>query len=187
MHAKLRLATASLALGLSLCAARAADPGYVDLGKFTPADGCEYVEVNLQPSILKFASMFVGKEDRQAAELLRNLKQVRVNVVGYNDATRAETADHVAAIRRELTAQGWEQIVTVRHSPKDEDVAIYVKPHGDDAIAGLVVTVIDASKREAVVVNIVGNLKPEQLANLGRGLHIEPLEKLGAAPAKKGA
>jgi len=173
-----RFGAASLALALVTLGARAADSGYVDFGKFTPAEGCEYVEVNVQPTLLKFAAAFADKDDAQAAALLRSLKRVRVNVVGYNDGTRADLTERVKQIRHDLEAQGWEQVVTARHGSKETDVAIYVKPHGDDTIDGLVVTVIDPCEKQAVFVNVVGNIKPDQLAALGKSLHIDPLTDL---------
>jgi hypothetical protein len=42
----------------------------------------------------------------------------------------------------------------------------------------LVVTVLDAGKREAVFVNVVGAIKAEQLSALGQRLNIEPLAAL---------
>jgi hypothetical protein len=44
-----------------------------------------------------------------------------------------------------------------------------------------VVTVIDG-KKEAVLVNVVGNIQPEKLATLGERFDIEPLRKLKLAP-----
>ena len=93
---------------------RAAEPGYVDLGKFSPAEGCQFVEVNLHAPLLKFASIFVDKEEPEAAALIRSLKHVRVNVVGFNDETRGETTERVRSIRKELATQGWTQVVTVQ-------------------------------------------------------------------------
>jgi len=48
-----------------------------------------------------------------------------------------------------------------------------------DEIEGLVVTVIDDGK-EAVVVNVVGSIKPEQLAELGDHYDIKGLKSLHA-------
>jgi hypothetical protein len=39
-------------------------------------------------------------------------------------------------------------------------------------------------KDEVVLVNIVGDIKPEQVAALGEGLDIKPLEKIGEALKK---
>lgn len=185
MNRTIRLFSLSLMLGLSTLTSRAAATGYVDVGQFKPTDGCQFVEVNLHAPLLKIAAMFVDKDEPDAAALIRSLEQVRVNVVGYNDDTHVATTDRVKTLRRDLEAQGWERMVTVQEGGKAEDVAIYVKMGENDAIAGLVVTVMDTGKREAVVVNIVGNIKPEQLAAIGKGLHIDPLSKLAIHGAHK--
>ena len=46
------------------------------------------------------------------------------------------------------------------------------------------VTVLDGNKQEAVVVNVVGDIKPEQLAALGEAMNIEPLKKAGGSIKK---
>ncbi|ACB76453.1 DUF4252 domain-containing protein [Opitutus terrae] len=180
MNRFLRHALATTALAVTALTVHAGEAGYVDLGQFKPADGCQYVEVNLHAPLLKFAAAFVDKDEPELAKLIRDLKRVRVNVVGYNDTTRADTTDRVQGLRRELEKQGWMQIVTVQQQgEKDaDDVAIYVKMAADESVDGLVVTVLDTRQDQAVVVNIVGNIKPEQLVALGKGLHIEPLAQL---------
>jgi hypothetical protein len=177
MNSKTRFffALAALSTGL-VTASLAADPapGYVDFGSLTASEKGQYVEVKLNGFMLNFVAKLAKHEDPAAADLIANLKSVRVNVVGLDDANRSATTDRVLAVRKQLEGKGWEQIVTV-HGKREEDVAIYVK-HRDEAIEGLVVTVIDARKNEAVLVNVVGDIKPEQLAVLGKHLHIDHLD-----------
>ncbi len=67
---------------------------------------------------------------------------------------------------------------------KDEqDVGVYLKTHGKETVQGVVVLVTEG-KKEAVFINIVGDIKPEQLAQLGDRLHIDPLKKIGHATEK---
>lgn len=185
MHSLLRVSLAALGLSLIAVNARAGEAGYIDLGKFTPTAGCQYVEVNLHSPLLKFASAIVEKDDHEAAALLRSLKHVRVNVVGFNDDTKGGVTDRIGGIRHELEAQGWAKVVTVQQNGRDEDVGVYVKSNDDGSIDGLVVTVMDPNEKQAVFVNVVGNIKPEQIAALGKGLHIEPLSALKMTPPAK--
>lgn len=187
MNSFLRTAPVLIALSLAAVGAQAATPGYVDIGKFKPTDGCQFVEVNLHAPLLKFASMFVDKEEPEVAALIRTIKHVRVNVVGYDETTRAETTDRVEGVRRELETQGWTQMVTVKESGNAENVAVFVKMAEDDSIDGLVVTVIDGNKREVVFVNLVGNIQPEQIATIGKRLNIDPLAKMTMKLDRKGA
>jgi hypothetical protein len=127
---------------------------------------------------LKFASVFVDEHEPEIAALIRSIKHVRVNVVGYDDNTRSETTLKVESVRRELESQGWTQMVTVKESENSENVAVFVKMGAEDSIEGLVVTVQDSHKREVVFVNLVGNIRPEQIATVGKRLNIDPLAKL---------
>ncbi len=171
----LSLLAAGLLLSSRVSAADTA-AGYFDIGSFTaPAKG-EYVEVNIQPSLLSFVARLAAKEDPEAAELIRGLKCVRVNVVKLDDTNRANTTERIAALREKLNAEGWQKTVTVRESG-DKSVDVHVKMGSQDEIEGLVVTVIDSGK-EAVVVNVVGSIKPEQLAQLGEHFDIKGLRDL---------
>lgn len=48
-------------------------------------------------------------------------------------------------------------------SENQEDVAIHLKQRDGEVIAGLVITVMDARKNEAVFVNVVGRIKADNL------------------------
>ncbi|MCF7686760.1 MAG: DUF4252 domain-containing protein [Cephaloticoccus sp.] len=173
------LLLAGLALSTPAFANVNADAGYVDLGKFSAADGCEYVEINLKSGLLKFAAKIAAAHEPEVADLLRNIKMVRVNVVGMDDSNRADTTNRVVAMRADLETQGWEKIVTVREAGDKggDDVAIYVMADGEEAISGLVVTVLEKNGK-AVVVNVVGNIRADQIAQLGEKFDIKPLREI---------
>lgn len=155
--------------------------GLVDFGKLPPSNSGEFVEVNLGRAIFAISGKLFAKSDPDVAKLLGGLQLLQVNVVGLGDDNRAQIQEHVRKLRAELAGKGWEQIVSVKE--KKDDVAIFLKTRGEEAIEGLVVTVLDGDK-EAVLVNIVGNIKPEQVATIGEKMNIDPLKKF-AAEAKK--
>jgi hypothetical protein len=182
--------TVSYFLGLALLAAltqtvvHAANPaGYVDFGKFT-ATGGECVEVNVNSNLISMVAKLAQKAEPDVAGLVKGLQSIRVNVVGLNDENRAEIEDRVKAIRLQLDTGGWERVVSVQQ--KKEDVGIYLKTRGPDAVEGVVVTVLDGRK-QAVLINIVGDIKPEQLGILGERFNIDPLKKFGRHLAKQQA
>jgi hypothetical protein len=151
-------------------------PGQVDLGTFAPATrNGDFVEVNLTSSLISLAMRFVEKDEPEIAKLLNGLQLVRVNVIGLNEENRGDLEQRTIKLRQELDSKGWERIV-VAHQ-KDQDVGVYLKTVNKDTVQGLVVTVMDGNK-QAVFVNIVGNLKPEQLSMVGERLHIEPLKHI---------
>ena len=174
------LAAATLSLSLvTVSRAAESDPGYFDSGQFAPSENGQFVEVNLSAGMLKFAAKIAATKEPEAAALLGNLRQVRVNVVGLDDKNRAGAVEQINAIRRKLASQGWTQIVTVREKEGGDNVDIHVKQNADESIEGLVVTVID-KKGEAVFVNIVGKITADQLGVLAEKFDIDPLRKVHA-------
>jgi hypothetical protein len=176
----LALAVAVTALSLNLHAGTTA--GEVDFGKFTaPAKGGEFVEVQIKSNLIGIAAKLVEKEEPDAAKLLRSVEMVRVNVVGLTDENRDEMEKRVEQIRKDLDGGGWDRNVNVK-GEKGEDVGVYTKTRGSDALSGLVVTVIEAE--HVVLVNIVGDIKPEQVTAIGEKLNIKPLKEIGGAIEK---
>ena len=161
------------------------NPGFVDFGKLPTSavtDRGEYVEVNLGRAVFAISGKLFEKNEPEVAALLRGLHQLQVNVVGMADDNRAAVQEHIRKLRADLNGKGWERIVSVKDGK--DDVAIFLKTRGEEAVEGLVVTVLDGDK-EAVFVNIVGNIKPEQVATLGEKMNIEPLKKFGDTKKKE--
>jgi hypothetical protein len=174
----LLLAT-TLSVSAVVASANSTAPGFVDFGTFAPAGGKQFVEVDLDAGLIKLASIFAQKSDPQIAELVSKIQRIRVNVIGMTDETRSATSERVESIRRQLGGQGWKRIATVQEEQGD-NVGIYLKQANDDAIQGIVVTVLSRSN-EAVLVNIVGHVTLEQIATLGERLNIQPLRDLNLA------
>ena len=174
-----RLFATALIAAASTLATHAESPGLVDFGKFTaPGNGSEFVEVQVRSNLLNFAATLVEKEEPDAAKLLRSVQLVRVNVVGLTDANREEIQKRVKDIRQNLESKGWERNVNVQ-GKDGEDVGVYIQMQGSSALAGVAVTVID--RQNVVLVNLVGDIRPEQIAALGEKLNIQPLKKIGEA------
>jgi hypothetical protein len=88
----------------------------------------------------------------------------------------------IQSIRAQLDDGGWERVVSVI-SGKD-DVGVYMKMRGPEAVEGVVVTVLEG-KGHAVFVNVVGDIRPEKLTMLGERFNIEPLKHLPGKPEKQ--
>jgi hypothetical protein len=92
----------------------------------------------------------------------------------FNDATKSTTG--------ELDKKGWERIVRVRED--DSNVDIYLLPSESyESILGIVVMV--AEDEEAIFVNIVGEINPDDVARLGDHFDIEELHDIKADDIKK--
>lgn len=178
--------TASILAAIA-CGLQAANPtpGYIDFGNLAPADsGAEFVEVNVNTHLITMASRLAAKAEPQVAELLQGLKGIRVNVIGLNEGNQANIEERIKAIRAQLNTDGWERVVTAQQ--KKEDVSVYMKTRGPEAVEGIFVLVRDGRK-QAVLVNVVGDIRPEKLAMLGERFNIEPLKKLGGQLQTKDA
>ncbi len=176
LRSLLAATTLSLVFATSL---RAADePGYVDFGRFSAAPEARFVEVNVKSGLLKFAARIAATQEPEAAELLRNIRHVRVNVVGLDESNQAATVARVHEIRADLEQRGWEKVVVAREprQARTDDVAVFALSN-EDEIQGIVVTVIE-HQGNAVLVNVVGNIRAEQIAKLGEKLDLKPLQKL---------
>jgi hypothetical protein len=177
MNKRIKLVTvAALAVAFAVPGFAAQDPGQVDFGTMPSAAGRQFVEVNLQPNLISLAAKIVSKQEPQVAELLRNIKHVRVNVVGLDDTNRSTVDQKMKAVRADLESRGWSPVVTVRDEG-GENVNVHIKTGKDDVIQGLVVTVI-GNDNEAVFVNIVGEINPDQIAEIANRFDIEPLKKI---------
>jgi len=158
-------------------------PGRVDFGVFSPPkEGGQYVEINVPSTLIHLASQIIAKDEPEAAKILDGLKLVKVNVIGLNDENRNDLEGRAQKIRKDLSGDGWERVVTVQE--KDQDVSVYLKMDGKGSIQGLAAVVING-KDQAVFANVVGDIKPEQLAMLGDKFHIDPLKKLGLNSTKE--
>lgn len=172
------LAAALMSATLTPCLyAENLPPGQVDFGAFSPSsNGGEFVEVNLSSNLIGMAARFIEKQEPDIAQVVKGIHQVHVNVIGVNDENRSELEKRIEKVRHDLEAKGWEKVVTVKE--KEQEVGVYIKTANKETVQGVAVMVMEGNK-EAVFVNVVGDIKPEQLAMLGDKLHIDPLKKLG--------
>lgn len=158
------------------------EAGAVDFGAFPGADSAaRLVDVEVGANLITLAARLTEKSEPDVAGVLKGLKAIRVHVVGLNAANRVEMEKKVAGVRAQLEGKGWERVVMAKN--EGEDVGVYLKTRGGESIQGVVVTVIKPGE-EAVMVNVVGEIRPEQLVMVGERFHIEPLKKLNVASAK---
>jgi hypothetical protein len=157
-------------------AALKSEPGYVDFSMLDRLGQEAKVEVNLRDPMLGLVSKFISEDDPELRDLIAGLKLVRVRVY---DAAAAGMDKLLAAgseATRQLDADGWERIVRVRED--GEHVDVYFKPSKNaEWIEGVLVIALEAGD-EAAFVNIVGTIRPEDVARLGDHMDIDGLDRV---------
>lgn len=123
----------------------------------------ESVDVTLDGPMLRFALSFLSDtkaDERAAKDMVRRLEGIYVKSFEF-DEDNAYDRRLVDRIKSQL-GPSWKKVVTVQSRTK-ENVDIYTDMRGD-AVAGLVI--ISAEPRELTVVNIVGPIDLDRLADL---------------------
>jgi hypothetical protein len=143
---------------------------------FRPSPNRESVEVNLDRSLIELAVGIAGSKEPALAALLQEIQRVNIRVIGLDESNRTASLQRIDEIRRNLEADGWSSIITVSEGDGGDNVSVLALVD-EDAITGLVVTVVD-SEDEIVVLDISGRIRTEQIAELVERLNIEGLDGL---------
>jgi hypothetical protein len=135
-------------------------PGYVDFGELNSLFGEPSVQIAVGGTLLGFVSALSAEENPETAELFKRLHGVRVSVFENPSVTEA-AVDYVKTVSSKLSQQGWESVVTVNSF--DEQVRVFMKFNGEN-VEGI--TLMALEEDEAVFVNVIGDLKPDELGKV---------------------
>jgi len=148
-------------------------PGYVDFDAMEIFGDVEAsVEVFLKGSVLVLVREAVKDDDPELSDLLSRIDYVRVQVFPLDDVNPDAVKTKTRDMSKQLEKSGWDIAVRVRED--DEQVYVYLMPGDKDDISGLVVMVVEDD--EATFVNIVGNIDPAKIGEIGRSLHIDGMD-----------
>ncbi|MBT8047769.1 MAG: DUF4252 domain-containing protein [Xanthomonadales bacterium] len=142
-------------------------PGYVDFGELSSVFGDPTVQISVGESLLGLVGSLSASEDPEAAELFKRLNGVRVNVF-ETDGMADGAVDLVKDVSSTLSNRGWESVVTVNSD--DEQVRIFMKINGNQ-VEGITVMAVEAT--EAVFVNVIGSIDPEELGKVMENFDID--------------
>jgi len=135
----------------------------------------EAVSVTMDKSMLQFAGKFLNDKDDDEADvrkLIEGLDGIYVRSFQFKNENEYNMAD-IESVRSQLQGPAWGRLVGVR-SKHGDNVDVYFKDAGNGHLGGIVV--IAAEPRELTIVNIIGTLDPEKLADLGGEFGIPRLE-----------
>jgi len=132
----------------------------------------ESTVVTLDKSMLQLIGRF-DKDDRDTRRLIAGLDGIYVRSFEFATEGDYSPAD-VEAVRSQIQSPPWSRLVGVRSKRHGDNVDVYFKDAGNGQLGGIVV--IAAEPRELTIVNIVGTLDLERLADLGGDFGIPRLE-----------
>ena len=138
------------------------------------------VDVNIDERLMKMASKLFNDKDadeEQVKKVIEGLKGIYVKSFEFDNAGDYTTAD-IETIRTQLRGPGWTRLVNVT-SKKEGNVEVYMLFNGDQ-VGGL--AVLYSEEKELTVVNIVGPVSLDKLAELEGQFGVP---ELGIEKAKK--
>lgn len=151
-------------------------PGYVDFGNlddFKEAE--ETVEVFIRGPLLKFVSKATANEDPSLSKLLDDLLLIKVDVFSIEKTQTKDVKSIIKKVSKKLASKKWEKMVRVKEP--NEHVEVFTLFDNDYQLNGLVVMAVEEGD-EAVFVNIVGKIDPEQLGKLSSKFNIPKLDSV---------
>ena len=131
------------------------------------------VEVNVKGALLNMIAEASRYEDPDLSKMLHRLKAIQVRAYELDDADFGGASIRLKDFGKSLVRDGWETIVRARQD--GEHVEMYLRTNGD-RISGMIVLALDQSDREAVLVNIVGEIDPSEIGRIGRKFNFGVLE-----------
>lgn len=134
--------------------------GYVDFGELNEMFGEPTVQISVGQSLLGLVSSLSASEDPEVAELFKRLFGVRINVFEMNGMVDG-AVDLVKSVASNLSSRGWESVVTV--NSLEEQVRVFMMINNNQ-VEGI--TVMALEDDEAVFVNVIGNINPEELSRV---------------------
>lgn len=128
------------------------------------AKASQSVDVSVDERLMKMAAKVFSDQDadeRKVKKLVEGLKGIYVRSFEFDKSGQYTDAD-LESIRTQLRGPGWTRMVNVS-SKKDGNLEVYLLFHGD-MVNGL--AVLHSDEKELTIVNIVGPVDLDKLAQL---------------------
>lgn len=136
----------------------------------------DVVEVNVEGKLLDLARRVMMKskdaDAQKAALAIKDLKAIYVRVYNFENENEYNPAD-VEEIRAQLNAPGWERLANVRSKRNNQKIDVYTMFTGD-VMSGVAVVVSES--KSIALVNVIGPIDIDMLAELGGRLNIPNID-----------
>ena len=135
----------------------------IDIPASLAAKASETVDVTLDGAMLRLAAKFLGHDgdERVARDMIEKLEGIYVKSYEF-DSDGEYDRSILDKVRTQL-GPSWKRLVQVKSRDR-ENTEIYVDMRAGDKVVGLLV--LSAEPRELTIVNLVGPVDIEKLANL---------------------
>lgn len=148
--------------------------GQIDFSDLTNHYGTPKVEINLNTNLMKMIGGFADTADEpEMANILANLESIKVRVYDLNGKTK-KASSTINRVSKDLKRNNWETLVTVNNNEDNQKVRVFSKST-KKVIDGVVVMVVSPEKDggEAVFINIIGEIDPDNIAKVTESLDIQ--------------
>lgn len=160
------VATTLLITGCGITAPRSSD-GFANLDSLGMYDTDRVLTLSIGPTLLRLAAAHMD-DDPETRELLRGLDGVRIRMYEI-DGDPSRVADRMQRMGDRLQADGWERVLLVRSQDEQAHMLLRIV---DQHIRGMTVLVSDGES-EAVVINLMGEIRPQQFSDVMVALDID--------------
>jgi Domain of unknown function (DUF4252) len=138
------------------------------------AKAANAVDLSLSGSTLRFAARFLDGHDPDEAQirkLIEGLQGIYIKHFEFKHDGEWTQAD-LDRVRKQLHAPEWDRIVGVKSSEEGSAAELYLHVENGKNTG---IAILEAESRELTVVNIVGTVDLEALADLGGHFNIPKL------------
>jgi hypothetical protein len=141
--------------------------GYADLDSLGVFDTDRTMALSLGPTVLRFAAMAMDDDEPETAALLRDLDGVRIRIYEI-DGDAERVAGRVRDMSMKLREDDWQPVILIQ---EDGDQTHMLMRSSGNRIQGL--TLITSDHEEAVVINLMGHLDPNNFSNVMAALDVD--------------
>jgi len=156
--------------------------GFADLDSLGIRDVDQVMTLSIGPALLHFAANHID-DDPEVRALLKGLDGVRIRIYEI-DGDAARVATRIGYMSKVLQDDGWESVLSVRDGSEVTHMLLRVV---DEQVCGMTVLVSDGDS-EAVVINLMGDIRPEQFGEVMMALDVDTpaVETAEHAASEKG-
>jgi len=156
------LGVAGLCLVLTACGLTAprSNDGFADLDSLGVRDVDQVMTLSIGPALLRFVASHID-DDPEVRALLKGLDGVRIRIYEI-DGDASRVAARINAMSHKLQDDGWESVLSIREGDETTHMLLRVV---NRQICGMTVLVSDGDS-EAVVINLMGEIEPEQFGDV---------------------